>query len=194
MAKKKAPTDPLAANRELFCQYYAKNSEMFGNATHSYGEAFGYELDTLSQEGIYSTDEDGKPILVEKSPYDRACSVCATEGARLLRNPQIQARITVLLNELLKDDVVDGELAKIIQQNHDLPSKIRAINEYNKVRGRILDRTRVEHERFDVDDIRAILSVLPQERQDQVYAIITAAIEEAELLRGGQQVQVSSTQ
>jgi len=169
--------ETLAIKQELFCQCYAKNRELFGNATLSYAEAFEYKLE-----------------LLDGDDYRKQYSVCATMSSRLLKKDEIQARIVVLLNELLKDDIVDSELAKIIQQDADLPSKIRAINEFNKIRGRILDRTRIEHERFDVDDIRAILSVLPQERQDQVYATITAAIAEAELLRSSTQVQTSSTQ
>lgn len=38
---------------------------------------------------------------------------------------------------------------------------------------------------FTEADLRTILSVLPQERQDQVYETITSAIADAELLRSG---------
>ncbi|MGY3406115.1 hypothetical protein ACVWZV_002228 [Bradyrhizobium sp. GM5.1] len=129
--------DDLNIKRELFCQYYVNNSETFGNATHSYAEAFGYKLDELSKEAEY--DEDGKKT--SDSEYDLACNVCAVEGNKLLRIPQIDKRITVLLNELLKDDVVDGELAKLIRQNTDNTAKVAGIREYNKLRGRIIDKT-----------------------------------------------------
>ena len=182
----------LTIKRELFCQYYTKNQELFGNATHSYAEAFGYKLDELSREPINM--KVGKKTKAGPSEYDRACAICATEGGKLLRKPEIQERITALLNELLRDDIVDSQLAKIITQDDDLQSKVRAINEYNKVRGRIIDKSKVEIERFALDDIRALLSGLPQERIDEIYAILTAAIGEAEALRGAPQIQGSSTQ
>ena len=34
-----APPNP---KRELFCRYYTQNDKTFGNATHSYGEAYDY--------------------------------------------------------------------------------------------------------------------------------------------------------
>jgi hypothetical protein len=197
MAKKKEATasvqeGDLDLNREAFCQYYTKNQEMFGNATRSYAEAFGYKLDEMSREPQY--EGKGKKRKKLPSEYDRACAVCATEGGKLLRKPEIQERITALLNELLRDDIVDSQLAKIITQDDDLQSKVRAINEYNKVRGRIIDKTRDVTERFAMDDIRELLAPLPQERQDEIYAILTAAVAEAEALRGSAQIQEGHTQ
>jgi hypothetical protein len=200
MARKKldkAPDEALKAKRELFCRYYTQNQELFGNATMAYAEAYGYELDALSKEGVYEEieNEDGTTDhgkLLEESEYDKACNVCAVEASRLLRNPKIQDRITVLLNELLKDEVVDSQLAKLVTQDRDNPTKIAAIREYNKLRGRIIDRTKIITERFDKDDLRALLSPLPAERQDELYATITNAIAEAELLRSGAEIQSDS--
>lgn len=194
---KKATTAPerendLKIKREAFCQYYTKNQQMFGNATHSYAAAFGYELDEMSREPEY--EGKGKKKKELPSEYDLACNVCAVEGNRLLRNPQVQERVTALLNELLRDDIVDSQLAKIITQDDDLQSKVRAINEYNKVRGRIIDKTRDVTERFAMDDIRELLAPLPQERQDELYAILTNAIAEAEALRSTAQIQEGSPQ
>jgi hypothetical protein len=106
----------------------------------------------------------------------------------------VQERVTALLNELLRDDIVDSQLAKIITQDDDLQSKVRGINEYNKVRGRIVDKTKDVTERFAMDDIRELLSPLPQERQDELYAILTTAIAEAEALRGAAKIQEGSPQ
>lgn len=202
MARKKPTSVPnitpeekeneLKLKREAFCQYYTKNQELFGNATWSYAEAFGYKLDELSRE----------PAKIKvrgrwkkgPSEYDRACAVCATQGGKLLRKAEIQERITALLNELLRDDIVDSQLAKIITQDDDLQSKVRAINEYNKVRGRIIDKTRDVTERFAMDDIRELLAPLSQERQDEVYAILTSAIAEAEALRSAAQIQKGNPQ
>ncbi len=44
------------------------------------------------------------------------------------------------MNEWLKDDVVDSELFKVIK-NHKMESKIAGIREYNKMRGRIIEKT-----------------------------------------------------
>lgn len=186
--------DTLNPKQELFCQYYAQNQELFGNATLSYAEAYDYKLDTLSKDDAKYKTVKGKKVLIERSTFGKAENVCAVMGARLLRNAKIQSRITALLNELLRDDIVDSQLAKVITQDSDLQSKVRAINEYNKVRGRIIDKTRDVTERFAVDDIRELLAPLPQERQDEIYAILTTAIGEAEALRSAAQIQKGHTQ
>jgi hypothetical protein len=177
--------EKLNAKRELFCRYYTQNSELFGNATHAYAEAFDYRLDTLSREAVSSNpDEDGGTERIDDSEYDKACHVCAVEASRLLRKPEIQARITVLLNELLKDEIVDSQLAKLITQDADNTAKIAAVREYNKLRGRIIDKTQqVNRLPFGETDLSVLIATLPQERQDHFYAIIRDLIEEAELLR-----------
>jgi hypothetical protein len=199
MAKKEPTTAPeqetdLNLNREAFCQYYTKNQTLFGNATLSYAEAYKYKLDEMSHEPQFVAVKGKKKKQMVPSEYDKAYQVCATEGARLLKIPEVQERITALLNELLRDDIVDSQLAKIITQDDDLQSKVRAINEYNKVRGRIIDKTRDVTERFAMDDIRELLAPLPQERQDELYAILTNAIAEAEALRSAAKMEKGSTQ
>jgi hypothetical protein len=95
----------------------------------------------LSTEGVYSEpDEDGHRIKIEASEYDKAVHVCAVEASRLLRIPEVQSRITALLNEILKDDVVDSQLAKLIMQDDEPAAKIAAIREYNKVWQRITEK------------------------------------------------------
>jgi hypothetical protein len=188
MRRKTSPEqagNTLNPKNELFCRYYTQNSELFGNATHAYAEAFDYKLDTLSQKPVYSDpDEDGNTEKIEDSEYDRACHVCAVEASRLLRKPEIQARITVFLNELLKDEIVDSQLAKLITQDADNTAKIAAVREYNKLRGRIIDKTQqVSRLPFGETDLSAVIAALPQERQDYFYEIIKGLIEEAELLR-----------
>jgi hypothetical protein len=182
--------DKLNAKRELFCHYYAQNSETFGNGTLSYAAAYGYELDTLSKEAVYEeiVDEETGEIrrgeLIEASEYDKAANVCAVEAGRLLRTPHVQKRVTALLNELLKDEVVDGELARVIQQNVKLDAKVAAIREYNKLRGRIIDKTQnLTRLPFGESDLSVVIATLPQERQDYFYGIIRDLIEEAELRR-----------
>jgi hypothetical protein len=134
--------EELPLKRELFCRFYTQNEDLFGNATHSYAEAYEYKLDTLNTEAVYSEpDENGKTEKIEDSEHQKAIHVCAVEASRLLRNPDVQARITALLNEILKDEVVDSQLAKLIMQDKEPAAKIAAIREYNKIRQRIVDKT-----------------------------------------------------
>lgn len=152
----------LNHRQELFCQLFASDREFFGNGVQSYIEA--YDIDT-SRKGAYES--------AGVSAHD------------LLKLPKITTRINQLLESaVLNDSFVDKQLAFVISQNAEFPSKVAAIKEYNKLKQRIVDRQKIEvEERFAVDDIRAILSVLPQERQDEIYAVIAAGIAEAELLR-----------
>lgn len=129
----------LNPKQELFCKFYSQNRETLGNATHSYAEAYNYDLDSLSRESKH--DVDGK--LVENSEYDKSIHVCAVEGRKLLRKPVINDRITQLLNEWMTEQNVDGELAKVIQQDRDLNSKVAAVREFNKLKARITDKIEV---------------------------------------------------
>jgi len=134
--------EELPLKRELFCRFYTQNEDLFGNATHSYAEAYDYKLDTLDTEAVWSEPEGDSPReRLDDSPYEKAVHVCAVEAFRLLRIPEVQARITALLNEILKDEVVDSQLAKLIMQDKEPAAKIAAIREYNKIRQRIVDKT-----------------------------------------------------
>lgn len=147
--------DKLTLRQELFCRYFTQNKALFGNATHSYAEAYNYKLDELSRDDAvyeYVGGEDGKEgkaatqgfrKLLKPSSYDRAINVCAVEAARLLRNPKIQKRKIELMNEILTDQVVDSELAYVIQQDRELSVKLGGIREYNSVKGRIIKK--MEH-------------------------------------------------
>jgi hypothetical protein len=135
MPKKPAKLNP---QQELFCRFYTQNEALFGNATLSYAEAYKFGLDDLLDEA--PTNEDGQ--VVGKSPYRLAYDTCSSLGWRLLRNEKIQARVTELLNEILKDDVVDAQLARLIMSG-DGPTRVAAIREYNKLRQRIVDK--VDH-------------------------------------------------
>lgn len=196
MARKKAtpPVDTsetdLNLKRELFCRYYTQNDATFGNATLSYAEAYGYDFDALSDEGTY---EDG--VKVKASTRELAENVCAVQGRKLLRNTHVQSRMTVLLNELLTDEIVDSQLAKVVMQDLKPEAKVAAIREYNKVKGRIIDKSQITRvEKLDLDDVRQLISVLPQERQDQFYATITDILAEAELRRSSANSEGSSPQ
>lgn len=159
--KKKAPTriippvvdtrdeigSKLNVNQDLFCHYYVQNFHLRGNATLCYAEAYGYDLDSLSKDdAVYAGKGKNQKKMVESS-FKRAESVCAVNGGKLLRNTKIQARMLKLYNSLLTDDVVDGELAKLILQNDELGVKTGAIREYNKLKGRIIDKKMLTDEK-----------------------------------------------
>lgn len=126
----------LTQKQEKFCRLYTQNSELFGNGTLAYSEAYGYDLDSLSRAN--ELDENGKEIRLT-SEYDKAYSVCAVGASRLLRKIKIGEKITEFLNELMKDTVVDAQLAKVIMQDYKLEAKVSAIKEYNKLKQRITD-------------------------------------------------------
>src|SRR3990167_11007504 len=109
----------LNPKQELFCQNYVNNRETFGNGTISYAGAYGLDV------SLNGSEE-------QKSQYWSA-NVCA---AQLLAIPSIKDRVVKLLNDLLKDEIVDGELSKVIQQDNELGAKVSAIREWYKVKGR----------------------------------------------------------
>jgi hypothetical protein len=132
----------LPAQREFFCRLYAQNSEFFGNATLSYAEAYAFNLDSLSRKCPNENHGDEDEGECAPSEYNLAYQTCSVNGSRLLRNAQVQDRVTSLLNEMLKDDIVDAQLAKLIL-DADGPTRIAAIREYNKIRQRIVEK--VDH-------------------------------------------------
>ena len=101
--------------QEMFCQFYA-SGEYFGNATRAYAEAY------------------GKDIGAVDSPKYKVVKV---DASLLLTHKNVRDRITDLLNDWLTDRNVDGELAKVVQQDGDLGPKVSAIKEYNRVRARV---------------------------------------------------------
>ena len=114
----------LNLNQEEFCQLYAGGGQYFGNGVWSY--ILAYKLDVPVIE--YKILSDG-----QKKAYDIACAATV----QLLRNIKIQKRCNELLDALIKDEVVDRELARVIMQNNELPAKVSAIKEYNLLRNRI---------------------------------------------------------
>lgn len=130
----------LNLNQDLFCRFYTENFVLRGNATRCYAEAYGYDLDSYSKDdAVYSGKGRNRKVLIESS-FTRAEHICAVNGNKLLRNAEIQKRILKLYNDMLKDEVVDGELTRLIMQNDEYSAKASAIREYNKLKGRIIDK------------------------------------------------------
>ena len=152
MAKK-----DLNLEQETFCQLFVKNDYCFNNATISYAEAYGYDLDNLSKDDAV---KEGNKII-EKSSYDKAYNVCSVSAHHLLRKPKIQERIIELFNETLTDEQVDGELAKVIRQSKELNPKVNAIKVYNDVKGRIVKKQEITGK--DGKDLNFISSLSNEE-------------------------------
>jgi len=129
----------LNTAQELFCQLYVKNEELRGNGGMCYAIANGVDVETLSREE--EKDDDGN--ILSSSEHSRVMNVCYVSANRLLRNIKISTRIRELLNEMLEDNIVDAELAKVILQDTKLESKIAGIREYNKLKQRIIEKVEV---------------------------------------------------
>lgn len=143
--------------RELFCQLYVKNRALFGNATQCYAEAYDYKLHTLSRvrpvtksRMVKETDEETGEVVEREvamehgdSKYEKALQVCASAGERLLRNVEVNNRVTELLLEVNTEDEADAELSWLMKQREELTPKLGAIREFNAVRGRV--KQKVDH-------------------------------------------------
>lgn len=116
MSKEK---DSLNPKQEEFCQLYVSpDTDFFGNGTQSYIEAYNPE-----RKGNW---------------YNSAMA----SASRLLRNVKICERINKILEKQgLNNQFVDKQLVFLITQFSNLKVKLSAIQEYNKLRGRIVDRS-----------------------------------------------------
>ena len=104
----------LTAKQEKFCQMFAKDRDCFGNGTQTFLKVF-KKKDGTSQ--TYRTAQ--------------------SNAYKLLTKPHITKRIRELIDIYISDEVVDKELGAVIQQWGEIPSKVAAIREYNRVKGRI---------------------------------------------------------
>lgn len=112
----------LVAKQEKFCKLYASDAEFFGNGVESYAAAYG-------------------KVVTNKKDY----MVCAAAASRLLKSVKVLDRINELLDSSgLNDQHVDKQLAFLITQSADFKTKLGGIKEYNKLRGRIIDKLVVD--------------------------------------------------
>ncbi len=127
----------LNYKQERFCRLYTQNWELFHNGTLCYAAAYGIDLDKLDR--TPQTNADGV-IIPRSSIRDRKYDECSVQASKALRQPKIQNFLVECLNEVMKDDRVDAELAKVIIQDIKLDAKIKAISEYNKLKARVGER------------------------------------------------------
>lgn len=126
----------LTPQQELFCKLYASDKEFFGNGVQSYIEAYG--VDT-SKPGWYNTAKAGASENLTKTYIlERIEEIFEAHG--------------------LNDTFVDKQLEKLICQDADFKVKLGAIQEYNKMKGRIIDKKNI------TTDI-GVIPILPKPRK-----------------------------
>ena len=111
-----AKKDILTSKQEYFCQLFVSDDrEFFGNGTQAYLEAYGLDPNKPSN---YST--------------------ARVNASKLLTNTNILKRINELFETTgLNDIFVDKQLVKLITQDADYSTKMKAIHEYNLMKRRI---------------------------------------------------------
>ena len=103
----------LNPKQELFCKSFATDRDCFGNGVQAYLKA-------------YSTKKKKVDYLSAR-----------VNAHKLLIKTNICERIRELIDIYISAAVVDKELGSVILQYGDLGSKVAAIREYNKVKGRL---------------------------------------------------------
>lgn len=117
----------LNLKQKEFCDIYL-SAEHLGNGIDSY--AIAYNIDT------------SKPI-----GYNTA----RTNASKLLTNANILLYMNDKLDETgFNDANADAQLTFVMKQNADFGSKVAAIKEYNKLKGRIEDRLAIKVQGYDV--------------------------------------------
>lgn len=134
--------------QELFCTLYTSMRHgCFGNGQESYLRAYGkiqriYEL--KEQQTIKPSKKLHKEILTIKN----AAASCAT---KLLLTAKILARVNYLIDELGKDEILDRAALEVVAQNKDPHARMRAIERFDKIRGRIIEKSEVKHQFEKID-------------------------------------------
>ena len=90
--------------------------------------------------------------------------MCAVASSRLLKNVDIQNRINFILNEMMTDSIIDAEIMHVIKQRTDYGAKIRAIDQYNKLKKRINGDP--------APSGGSVVILLPKKEQDRIKSLL----------------------
>lgn len=160
----------LNMRQELFCLLYAGTSEYFGNGSQAYMAAYDIrfepqkELPKIPNE----SDEEGMAMYVEEKERvmkENEAIAIRNEGkrngatvnaCRLLMNTNIVKVVNEVRINFMTDEKVDFEMAKVLNQDGDLPSKMRAIEQHNKLRGRIVELSKNLEQRTIIGIIKHV--------------------------------------
>lgn len=108
----------LNPQQELFCQYFATNKDLYGNAAQTYLEVYGANKENPNW-------------------YKTACQA----ASRLLANVKVTVRISDLLDANWLNDVeVSKQHRFLIMQNNDLGVKQRAVDSHYRVTWKFNDK------------------------------------------------------
>lgn len=123
MASKKLTTSWLNQNQEKFCRYYLSD-EINWNGTRAYMKAY----------------------------PDASEETARVEATTNLAKPNIKAYMQSLMNiNGFNDEFMDNQLLNLAKQDVDKPLKLRAVDSYNKLLGRIEDKSRNVNSNFNND-------------------------------------------
>ena len=114
----------LNPNQKVFCQLYAGGGEHFGNGVWSYVIAYKLKVPLISYSSLNESQK-------------REYAVAKQTASELLTKPYIIEKCNELVDALIKDEIVDRELVRVIMQNDELSAKVSAIKEYNQLKSRI---------------------------------------------------------
>lgn len=127
MSKTKAGLKGLNEKQELFCQYYVSD-DIKGVGVQAYIRAYNVDM-------------------TKKGAYDNA----KKSASRLLADVDVCRRINELLEDQgLNPQFADKQLLFLMSQFADLSVKRQATADYNKLVGRIIDKSEVEHKGLSI--------------------------------------------
>ena len=116
-------SEELNEKQKLFCKYFV-SKEFYANGVESYAAAYGLDL---SNPKNYNTAK--------------------VNASKLLTNTNIASYITDQLDAAgLNNNFVDKQLLFVIAQHSDLHAKMKAIEQYNKLRQRITERLETKND------------------------------------------------
>ncbi len=114
----------LNPHQERFCIFYATHGDCFGNGTEAYLAAYGDSIDRSNP---------------------RYLRTAAAAASRLLTQVNISRRISELLEENgFSNANVDKQHMFLINQYVDFHTKMAAIKEYHKLKGKIAENPRTQ--------------------------------------------------
>lgn len=134
---------PLTLKQEAFCKLYAADKECFGNGTRAYMQA-----------------------------YNCSHAVANSTSSRLLWNVSICQRINEYLTlDGWNDAFMDKQTLFVASQHKDLPSKNRAIEQYNKIRNRITENHKHTGDitglrELSTEELMALLEKVNKDKED----------------------------
>lgn len=158
--------------QEFFCELYtASFTTYYGHGQNSYAFSYSHQkrIDALKEKLIGASTTVGrgknrKPMSDQdriKKNIMRIEHMCRTSATKLLIRTDIRARIDWKLDQAADDKIMDKEAMRVVQQMHNLDAKMRAIERFDKVRGRIREKIDIKHE---FEPVEVITITVPIEK------------------------------